>query len=179
MHSTRVGEMLERGYCGRLGTTGPDGWPYVLPLLYVWTEPHLFLHTSAARGHFRRNIEHDPRACFEIDEPGDVFAYGRFECDSGISYGSVIVFGRIELLDDREGKQRFCQSLMHKYGGQLPEGRPKAFFPRLDHITVYKLSIERITGKATPLPSVSQQWPALDSTRTPDASPPAECMPRE
>ena len=50
--------------------------------------------------------------------------------------------------------------------------RPKGFFPRLDIITVYALAIESMTGKETLLPPLSEQWPAVDQTRTPHAVPP-------
>ena len=38
MSDERARETLARGYAGRLGTVGPDGWPYVVPLLYVWRD---------------------------------------------------------------------------------------------------------------------------------------------
>jgi hypothetical protein len=60
---------------------------------------------------------------------------------------------------------------MKKYAPDI-RGRPKSFYPRLHHIDVFALTIERLTGKETPLPAESQQWPALDQTRTPDAVPP-------
>jgi hypothetical protein len=34
------------------------------------------------------------------------------------------------------------------------------------------MTIERMTGKETPLPGVSQRWPALDRTASPQARPP-------
>ena len=30
--------LLAGGFAGRLGTVGPDGWPYVVPLLYVFMD---------------------------------------------------------------------------------------------------------------------------------------------
>jgi len=35
MADERVKEMISRGYSGRLATFCPDGWPYIVPLLYV------------------------------------------------------------------------------------------------------------------------------------------------
>ena len=54
----------------------------------------LYVHTGSAGGHLRANVEREPRICFVIDEPDQVFDYGRFECDSGLAYQSVIVFGK-------------------------------------------------------------------------------------
>jgi uncharacterized protein len=59
---------------------------------------------------------------------------------------------------------------MRKYPDPSLE-RPKGFLPRLDEVTVYAIAVKRITGKETPLPPPSQQWPALDRTKTPNAQP--------
>ena len=74
------------------------------------------MHTASARGHLRANIEKERRVCFEIDEQEGVFDYGRFECDSGLAYRSVCLFGQIRIVENRDIKQRFCEALMAKYG---------------------------------------------------------------
>jgi uncharacterized protein len=168
MPEQRAREMLASGFSGHLATVGEDGSPYCIPLLYIWMDGEVYVHTTSARGHFRANIDREPRVCFEIDEPEQVFDYGRFECDSGLAYRSVILFGKIRVAEDKAAKQRFCEALMAKYG-KPDTTRPKGFFPRLDVITVYAISVERITGKEMALPAVSEQWPAKDRTKTPNA----------
>ena len=155
MSEQRAYAMLERGFSGRLATVGADGYPYCIPLLYIWMNGEIYVHTGSARGHLRANVEREPRICFEIDEPDQVFDYGRFECDSGLAYQSVIVF---------------CEALMAKYG-KPDSTRPKGFFPRIDGITVYAIAVERMTGKEMALPALSEQWPAKDRTKTPNARP--------
>lgn len=169
MSDIETEETLVQGYCGRLGTVGADGWPYVVPLLYVWMDGQIYTHNTAARGHLRQNVEQNAKVCFEVDIPGEVFPYGRFECDTSISYRSVIAFGEARIVEVREEKARFCEELMHKYASHV-EGRPEGVFPRLDQITVYALTIERMTGKRNLLPEPSRQWPSLDQTRTPNAA---------
>lgn len=162
---------LAQGRCGRLATVGADGSPYCVPLLYVWRDGTIYVHNTAAAGHLRSNVDHEPRVCFEIDQPGEVFDYGRFECDTSIAYRSVIVFGRIRIVADSAAKAQFFEALMAKYG--RPEsGRPKGFFPRLDEVTVYAIDVERLTGKETALPALADQWPAKDNTKSPSAKPP-------
>ena len=165
-------ELIARAYCGRVATVGADGWPYVVPLLHVFSGDVISMHNTAARGHFQLNVEREARACFEVDEPVKVFDYGRFECDSGLAYRSAIAYGRIRIVEDQVTKTRFFDELLAKYGTGVP-GRPKSFYPRLHQVTVYALAVERITGKHCPLPPVSEQWPALDRTKTPNAKPPA------
>jgi len=135
-------------------------------------DQQVYIHRTSAGGHLADNLEVNPRVCFEIDAPDDVFAYGRYECDTGIAYASVIAFGTMRIVGDPAQKTRFCVELMRKYAdGRW--NRPKDFFPRLSEIAVYAMAIERLTGKEQVLPEISQQWPALDRTRSPNAVPPA------
>jgi uncharacterized protein len=170
MSDERARQTLARGYAGRLGTVGRDGWPYVVPLLYVWRDGEIWVHNTAARGHLRDNVDHEPRVCFEVDEPGEVFAYGRFHCDTSVEYRSVLAFGRIRVVEDRAEKAAFCDALLARYGDPGWQ-RPAGFYPRLDQITVYAIALERLTGKETPLPAPEARWPRADHTKTPHARP--------
>ena len=163
--------MLDQGFSGRLAVIGEDGWPYCVPMLYVWREGTLWLHGTMARGHLRSSIEAHSKVCFEIDEPDQVYAYGRFECDTGLAYRSCILFGQARVVEDTAAKQRFFEALMRKYAGGQWQERPRDFFPRMDHIVLYAVTVERMTGKHSPLPEVAARWPALDRTMTPDAKP--------
>lgn len=165
-------ELLGRAYVGRLATVGADGWPYVVPLLYLWMRDEIWVHNTAAPGHLRSNIEYEPRVCFEIDDPGPVFPYGRFECDSSVAYSSVVVFGRARIIAAADERAAFFDALMGKYADPA-WARPKSFYPRLHQVTVYAVTVERMTGKELALPAKAEQWPALDRTKSPNAKAPA------
>ncbi len=170
MSEAETRALLDRAHIGRLATADASGQPYATPLLYVFDGETIWLHNPIVPGHLRANIEANPRVCFEVDEPGPVFPYGRFECDTSIAYESAIAFGRIRIVEDRAGKEAFCHALMAKYAPGVA-GRPAGFFPRLGQIAVYAVAVERLTGKRTPLPPLAEQWPVLDRTATPDAVP--------
>jgi nitroimidazol reductase NimA-like FMN-containing flavoprotein (pyridoxamine 5'-phosphate oxidase superfamily) len=172
MSEEQARQLFQQGFCRRLATVGEDGSPYCVPLLYVVIQGRLYVHNTSDRGHLPANLEHEARVCFEVDEPGEVFNYGRFECDSSVSYRSVIAFGTIRIVTDFAQKQEFFEALMHKYGTSGRD-RPRGFFPRIGKVAVYEMTIERMTGKELALPEVLQQWPAVDRTPTPDAQPPA------
>jgi uncharacterized protein len=171
MSEARTLQTLANGYSGRLATVGVDGFPYCIPLLYLWLDREVYFHTTSAPGHLRANVENNQRVCFQVDEQEGVFDYGRFECDSGLAYRSVCLFGQIRIVDDKAAKQRFFEALMAKYGKPETQ-RPKGFFPRIDIITLYAIAVERMTGKEQSLPPLSEQWPTKDRTKTPNASPP-------
>jgi len=83
----------------------------------------------------------------------------------------VVGFGPIRIEEDRTAKVLFFDRLMAKYSDPKL-GRPKGFYPRLDHITLYALAIDEVTGKHQPLPMVSKQWPALNRTMSRGVVPP-------
>lgn len=168
MADARARELLERTHAGRLATVGPDGWPYIVPLLYVCLAGEIWVHNTRARGHLRANVEHDPRVCFEVDAPGEVFPYGRFECDTSVAYQSVVAFGRIRIVEEERLATAFFDAFMRKYGDGT-DGRPRGFYPRLSAVTVYAISVDRMTGKETALPAPAERWPAADHTKSPNA----------
>ncbi len=97
MSSTGIDELLCSGYCGHLATVNPDGSPYVCPLLFVWLDGAIWLHNTGAQGHLQSNVRRDPRVCFEVSEPGKVFAYGRFQCDLG-GIDAITAFEQISVV---------------------------------------------------------------------------------
>jgi nitroimidazol reductase NimA-like FMN-containing flavoprotein (pyridoxamine 5'-phosphate oxidase superfamily) len=151
MSDAEAQAFLAQAFSIRLASVGPDGWPYVIPLLFVVNDGEVLVHTTSADGHFRTNVLHQPNVCIEADEPGTVYGYGRTQCETTLSYRSVVAFGRIREMEDRESKERFCTALMRKYASHI-EGRENGAFPRLDHIRVYAIAIERMTGKQAKLP---------------------------
>jgi nitroimidazol reductase NimA-like FMN-containing flavoprotein (pyridoxamine 5'-phosphate oxidase superfamily) len=168
MSQEETEEVLRQGFCGRIATIGEDGFPYCVPMLYLWMDGEVWLHGTSARGHLSANVANASNVCFEVDEPGAIFPYGRFECDTTVSFRSVILFGKIRVIDNASAKHRFFEMLMRKYS-RAEWKRPESFFPRIEQITLYAITPERITGKSTPLPDVAEQWPALDRTKTPNA----------
>lgn len=162
--------LLDRGRVARVATADAGGEPYVVPMIYACGADHILLHSSGA-GRFHRNIVTRPRICLEVSLAGPVFAYGSTECDSTISYESVIVAGTAVIVADRPLKQGFFDQLMAKYSDPTLN-RPKSFYPRIDVVAVYRVAIEELSGKRIALPPLTEQWPAVDRTRTPNAVPP-------
>lgn len=170
MPEAEARDMLARAKLAHFATVGASGDPYVVPNLFVYAEGCIFLHTAAG-GHFRRNVDHSRRISVEIAEMGAIFPYGEFECDTSASYASVVVLGNVGIVAEPEAKATFFDRFMAKYADPAWQ-RPKGFYPRLDQVTVYRVAIERITGKKGPLPGPQGQWPAVNLTKSPGAVPP-------
>jgi uncharacterized protein len=162
MSAEEAKAFLASAHCGRTATVGADGYPYVVPNLFVWMEERIFLHTARYRGHFLTNIELSDRVCFETDQPGETFPYGPVECDTSIAFRSVIVFGRIRIVPELDVRERFFAAFMSKYAPQDSWGRPQGSFPRIDATILYAITPEIMTGKQTPLPAAGKRWRRAD-----------------
>jgi nitroimidazol reductase NimA-like FMN-containing flavoprotein (pyridoxamine 5'-phosphate oxidase superfamily) len=172
MGRTDVDRFLGETALAHFATISADGEPYVVPNLFVYADGLIHLHTSLG-GHFRDNVTAWPRISFEVAEMGTVFPYGEFECDTSVSYISVVGFGTVRIDNEAAGKARFFDRFMAKYADPKLQ-RPKSFYPRLDMVTVYAIEIERMTGKRGPLLAVGDQWPSRNMTKSPGAVAPGK-----
>ena len=129
-----------------VGTTGHDGWPYVVPLIYIYEGgDRLWVHTGAHGGHFERNIIRQPRACVEVSDMGAVHPGRTYACQSALVYTSVVAFGAVRIVDDIADKTWFFDRVLQKYGDAEWVFTPG--YPQIDRIVLYEQTIEVITGK--------------------------------
>ncbi len=158
LDEAEVDALLSRAFCGRTATVGADGYPYVVPNLFVWMDRQVYLHTAVVPGHFLQNVRHCDRVSFEVDEPGEVFPYGPVECDTSVAYVSAVVFGRIRIVAELDAKTRFYTAFMQKYAPPDSWGRERNSFPRIAKTMVYAITPEALTGKQGVLPGIDQRW---------------------
>ncbi len=129
-----------------VGTVDADGWPYVVPLVYIYEGGDLlYLHTGALGGQFEGNVRRDPRLCVEVADIGPLHPGQPYACNSALVYSSVILFGRAVVVEDKERKAWFFDRLLEKYGE--PQWQFEPGYPAIDRIVLYELRIEVATGK--------------------------------
>lgn len=129
-----------------VGTVDGHGWPYVVPLIYIYEGgDKLYLHTGDHEGHFLQNVRHDPRVCVEVDEMGPVHRGHPFACNSALVYTSVVAFGAVRIMEDRDLKIWFFDRVLEKYGE--PDWTFVPGYPHLDRIVLYEQRLELVTGK--------------------------------
>ena len=132
--------MSADAYFGRRATICVDSFPYCIPLLHVVLDDEMWLHDRPSPGHVRANVRHEARVCFEIDEPGEIFSFRRFERNTSIVYPSVVVFGRIRIAENPRVNQRYSLELMANCGISILQS-VLDIFPRADLTGVYAITI--------------------------------------
>jgi nitroimidazol reductase NimA-like FMN-containing flavoprotein (pyridoxamine 5'-phosphate oxidase superfamily) len=129
-----------------VGTVDGAGWPYVIPLIYIYEgSDRLYVHTGNHGGHFQRNVESRPEVSIEVAEMGPVHRGHPFACNSALVYTSVVVFGQVRIIDDSRKKTWFFDRVLDKYG--QPDWTFEPGYPHLDRIVLYEQQIEIMTGK--------------------------------
>ncbi len=134
--------VLERGTSGVLALSGDDGYPYAVPLSYVYTGGKLFFH-SAKNGHKIDAIKRSGRASFcVIDQdqivPEEYTTYFR----------SVIAFGTVRILEDDNEKLEAVRRLALKYApDDSEENRKRAIEREWKPLCMLEMKIEYMTGK--------------------------------
>ena len=133
--------ILDRCTSGVLALTGDGGYPYAVPLSYVYASGAIIFH-SAVQGHKVDAIKRDSRCSFcviEQDEirPAEFTTYFR----------SVIAFGRIHILEDAAEKVQALRLLGRRYSPNDEPGLQHEIDKSLDHVLLLRLDIDHLSGK--------------------------------
>ncbi len=139
---------LRRRPTGVLATTY-DAQPFVMTNLYVYDEATnaIYMHTAQV-GRTRTNVEQNPQAVFTVSEIGRFLPYPN-PVDFDVEYASVVVFGKVHLIEELEQKRRFLHLILKKYAPHLEMGKDYNPIPESDlkRTSVYCFQIESWSGK--------------------------------
>ena len=134
-------EILQRRENGVLALLGDGDYPYAVPLNHVCMDEKLYFH-CAVEGHKIDAIRRNDKATYCVIDADEVDAE-----KATTRYRSVVVFGRVRLLEDENEKRRALIAL----GARFCPGREEAIMQEINesiHYTgVIELTIEHISGK--------------------------------
>ena len=132
--------VMDRCTAGTLACMGDEGFPYSVPLSYIYHNDKIYFH-SAKAGHKVDAIMKEPKVSFSvIDEDTIVSAeYTSY-------FRSVIAFGQARIVEGDEWVEGF-KALVEKYSGDQPEeAKLKEIMGCKESLTI-AIDIEHITGK--------------------------------
>ena len=132
-------EILRAGSSGVLALAGAEGYPYALPISYVYHEGRLYFH-CALTGHKLDAVARCPKASFCVIAQDDVVP-----ALYTTRYRSVIAFGTIRKLEDEQAIITALDVLGRKYAPDLdPSAEIAKSLPR---VCVLEMTIDHLTGK--------------------------------
>ncbi|MBO5551174.1 MAG: pyridoxamine 5'-phosphate oxidase family protein [Lachnospiraceae bacterium] len=135
-------EILKNEYRGVLSVLGDEGYPYGMPLDHWYSEKDgkIYFH-GAKEGHKLDAISRCPKVSYCVMDKGY-----RNEGEWALNIRSVIVFGRMSIVEDEEKKKEICTCICRKFTDDEAylEQEMKNAFPR---VCCLELDIEHMTGK--------------------------------
>ena len=133
--------ILEKATAGTLALLGDDDYPYAVPISYVYHEGKLYFH-SALAGHKVDAIRKCDKASFCVIDQDDVQPkkYTTF-------FRSVIVFGRIRIIEDEQERLETARMLGNRYNPNDDESLQKEIESGFSRMLMIRFDIEHLTGK--------------------------------
>ena len=133
--------ILRKATSGTLALTGDNGYPYAVPISFVYDNGKIYFH-SAKSGHKVDAIRRCDKASFCVIEQDDVKPerYTTF-------YRSVIAFGRIHIIEDEAEKLAAARLLGDRYYPNHEDSLQKELEKGLSRMIAIRFDIEFLTGK--------------------------------
>ena len=133
--------ILQKATAGTLALLGDNGYPYAVPISYVFADGKLYFH-SALSGHKVDAIRNCDKASFCVIDKDDV------QPEKYTTYfRSVIAFGRINIIEDAQEKLETARLLGDRYNPNQEEALRKELEKGLSRMVMIRFDIEHLTGK--------------------------------
>ena len=133
-------EILINESRGVLALLGDEDYPYALPMSHVYADGKIYFH-GAKEGHKIDAVKKEPKASYCVMNRGvkkaDEWWY---------TFKSVIVFGKIRILTDRQDKIDKLTLIGNKFFPS-PEDTENEINRLLENTAVFEITIEHMSGK--------------------------------
>lgn len=127
---------------GVLSMFGDDGYPYGVPIDFYYDADNGKIYFHCAKvGHKIDALRRNNKVCFTVMDEG----YYK-EGDWALSINSVIIFGTIRFIEDRDEVLRTVSALGYKYYPSK-EAADKEVRDAIDRVQMLELTIDHMTGK--------------------------------
>jgi len=133
--------ILQKATSGTLALLGDGGYPYAVPISYVYDDGKLYFH-SAMSGHKVDAIRGCDKASFCVIDKDDVKP-----AEYTTYFRSVIAFGRIHIVEDETEKLAIARILGNRYNPNQEEALQKELEHGLSRMLAIRFDIEHLTGK--------------------------------
>lgn len=135
--------VLERGSSGTLALLGDEGYPYALPISYVYDGADKLYFHGARAGHKLDAIRRCEKASFCVIDRDDVVPEMYTT-----KFQSVIVFGRIRIIEDAGSMRSAARLLGRKYHpGGSAQGLEEEIDKEWAALCMMEFVVEHMTGK--------------------------------
>ena len=141
MSSEATAAIFSKGNHGTLAVNGDDGYPYAVPVNYVYDGGKIYIH-SAKYGYKIDAVKRDDKVCFSAILNSKV-QQDKFTA----AFQSVIAFGKISFVEDEAEKKRILEQFIYKMSPEFVEGGMKFVNAAIGKTALLCIDVEEIKGK--------------------------------
>lgn len=132
---------LLKGEFGVLGTVGENGYPYTIPVNYVYLNNSIYFHGST-ECHKLENIAFNDKVSFTVVTYTKVLP-AKFDTE----YESIIAFGTATEIGESE-KEPILLEILNKYSPDYLSSGKACIDKAINALKIIKIDIAHISGKA-------------------------------
>lgn len=125
---------------GTLALIGDEGYPYAVPLNFVYRDGKIYFHGAVA-GHKFDAMKRNNKVSFCVISKDDIVA-----SEFNTLYESAIAFGKVRILEGDE-KRSGLMAIIKKYCAEYLESGAKYVDDCWDEVACYEIDVESLTGK--------------------------------
>lgn len=134
--------VLDRGTSGVLAVQGDNGYPYAVPLSYVYENGKLWFH-CAREGHKLDAILRDPKVSFCVVDRDQVVPL-----EYTTYFRSVVLFGKARVLEEPTEIRAALEKLALRYAPEDSEAHREAILEKeLPAVVMVEVTVEHLSGK--------------------------------
>ena len=137
----RAEQVLKSNTHGVLAVQGDDGYPYGVPLSYVYHNGAIYFH-AAKSGHKLDAIQRDAKVSFTVVDEDTIVSQ-----EYTSYFRSVIAFGKARLVTGEEERLEAFRALVKKYSGDQPKENQEREILGCTQAVIIGVDIEHLTGK--------------------------------
>lgn len=136
-------KILNSATAGVLSVLGDNGYPYAVPVSYVYSGRKIYIH-SALHGHKIDAILENPKISFCVIAQDDIKPR-----EFTTYFKSVIVFGRARIIEDDEEKMMALRLLAERYSDDTVTDAmtAKEISGGFNRLLMIEITVEHMTGK--------------------------------
>jgi len=133
-------DILNTAEYGILSTVGADGYPYGVPVNFVYLDNKIYFH-AAVTGHKLDNMTFNNKVSFTVVKDVELMPD-----DFNTKYKSVIAFGKVKELP-LDKKNEIYVAILKKFSKDFMEAGMKYIEEAGEKARVYEIDIEHMTAK--------------------------------
>lgn len=135
-------EVLKNETRGVLALHGEEGYPYAIPMNHWYSEENgkLYFH-GAKEGHKIDSLLKNDKVCYTVFDKGY-----RKEGEWALNVKSVVIFGRIKTVTEKDEQIKICTNLCKKFTDD-EDYLNKEIENSLPRVLCLELTPEHMTGK--------------------------------